>query len=158
MNSFEWNENIRPCQPHLMEEPSEESHFDFAGAIHLEDSLGIDSPELYDLLGIDGDRWTIVAINALPRSGEWVDSNLTDDDIRVYAVDEQGPPLEQRESGGVGKPRGHFEVVEFYVHHLSFADVLRTMKSTSISVKAREFRDQQFYVTGKAEIDNENNF
>lgn len=136
-----------------MEWAGDAGYRDYEGAIVLEDDFTTLTPGLYEKLGLDRDRWTIIGLNASPVSGKRLLNDTGRDDlIRVYAVDREKLSDDRNVPGGLHFDSGPVEVVEFYVHDMSISDILECFKSVSISVTSQGIDHSRVKVSGLADI------
>lgn len=151
----EWGSTITPIDlPHPnMEWAGDAGYRDYVGAIAIEKDITTFTPELHEKLGLDRDRWTIIGLNASPTSGKHLLNDTGRDDmIRVYAVDREKLSDDRNAPGGLHFDSGPLEVVEFYVHDMSFSEILECFKSVSISVTSRGIDHSRIKVSGLADI------
>lgn len=151
----EWGSTITPTDlPHPgMEWAGDAGYRDYDGAIALEDDFTTLTPDLYEKLGLDRDRWSIIGLNASPASGKrLLNDTGRDDMIRVYAVDREKLSGERNVPGGLHSDSGPVEVVEFYVHDMSISEILECFKSVSISVTSQGIDHSRIKVSGLADI------
>lgn len=153
--NHEWGSTITPTDlPHPnMEWAGDAGYRDYEGAIVFEDDFTTFTPELHEKLGLDHDRWTIIGLNASPASGKHLlNDSERDDMIRVYAVDRERLSGERNAPGGLHSDSDPIEVVEFYIHDVSFSEILECFKSVSISVTSKGIDHSRIKVAGLADI------
>ena len=151
VTEYVWGEQIRVTEPFPMDRP-DPSHFDdWQGTVQLEKDITNTTPFLHEALGLERDRWDIVGINVFPEHGRRVDDEGGSDSVYVYAVDRETLPDHRDKPGGLVDGED-VDVVEFKCHDVSFADIMRCMKSGHISLKSKSLVDQDFHVVGVADI------
>lgn len=116
---------------------AESTYKDWRGTSCAENSLVNTSSDLYELAGLDHERWTILAIDIDAYShGEppnW--------DIRVYAADHRALGVGRFEDWqrAADDHGGSIPVVDVLLHDLEFEDIIRCMKIIGIQLRLGSF-------------------
>jgi hypothetical protein len=112
-------------------EPATTTYKDWSGTAAAEDSFIKGSGSLYELAGLDSDRWTILAVDAFAFS-HGAEPDWT---VRVYAVDAQDEAVTSFEDlTALSERRGAVPVKEIEVHGVSFNDVIKCMKVVHVQL------------------------
>ncbi|MFE2754031.1 hypothetical protein ACFXGA_18735 [Actinosynnema sp. NPDC059335] len=117
-------------------EPAGTTDDDWVGTAGAEDSVIKGSGSLYELSGLDVNRWSILAVDASAYSHgaepEWT--------VHVYAVDRQAEEVKSYEDlAALAARRGSVPVKEVLVHNVSFDDVIKCMKVVHVQLISPNF-------------------
>ncbi|MGW4116645.1 hypothetical protein ACWEFJ_37710 [Actinosynnema sp. NPDC004786] len=109
---------------------------DWVGTAAAEDSFIKGSGSLYDLSGLDSNRWTILGVDAFAHS-HGAEPDWT---VRVYAVDSQAQEVKSHDDlTALAASRGSVPVKEVLVHDVSFDDVIKCMKVVHVQLMSPGF-------------------
>lgn len=117
----------------------------FIGEAVLEKSFNTHDPDLYEVVGLDPDKWRIVGIHAMPANAYHSDSS-----VAIYAIDKSRLDEGQNRPGGTVGAKSA-DVVQFHTG-LTFEDIHSAMKSSSIFYKSHGLRDAEFKVVGRGDL------
>ena len=121
--------------------PARTNFNDYVGTVAADDTeVALDQPSLYELAGIDRERYTILAIDLI------VDGPVA---ATIYAVDrvEQGISL-HAEIVELGQRAGEIPVVQFDLAEPGVEEFIRkAFKRISVRLVAQHLRDQVLVVT-----------
>jgi hypothetical protein len=121
--------------------PARTNFNDYVGTVAADDTeVALDQPSLYELAGIDRERYTILAIDLI------VDGPVA---ATIYAVDrvEQGISL-HGEIVELGQRAGEIPVVQFDLAEPGVEEFIRkAFKRISVRLVAQHLRDQVLVVT-----------
>jgi hypothetical protein len=117
-------------------EPAGATFPDWKGTAAAEASFIKDSGDLYELAGLDHDRWTILGIDMHAFSHgappEWT--------VHVYAFDRHSAEVTSHETlKELETERGSIPVKDILLHNVSLEDVVRCMKFVQIQLLSRHF-------------------
>lgn len=136
-----------------MEWPDDTFYQDFAGVAQLDTDITTFTPTLNEVVGLDEDRWTIVAISASPESGKsLVEGRDHDDFVRVYAVDGERASGTHSQPGGFHLDEEDIEVVEFLLHDIPLEELWKAFKTVRLSVVLKGIDPARIKVAGLADI------
>lgn len=124
------------------------SYDDWLGTACAENSMVASGGDLYELAGLDHDRWLILAIDvdafshgAPPR---WT--------VRVYAADRADLGFKGVEDlEAIAQERGSIPVVDILLHDVNLDDIIKCMKLIGIQLRNGHLQQQPLLVTGHAD-------
>ena len=125
--------DIRPTESTTVPD-ARTTYPDWSGTSCAEDSFINTSGDLYELAGLDHDRWQILAID-LDAYSHGKDPSWS---IYVYAADRIKHEVTQAEDWDkVAAQRGGIPVVKVLLHDVDAADIIKCMKLMSIQLRDR---------------------
>ena len=139
--------DIRPTEPTRVPD-ARTTYPDWSGTSCAEDSFTNTSGDLYELAGLDHDRWQILAIDMTAYShGEDPSWN-----IYVYAADRIEHEVTQAEDWEkVAAQHDGIPVVKVLLHNVDAGDVIKCMKLMSIQLRDRSTRSHHLIHTANAD-------
>lgn len=119
-------------------EPASTTYQDWVGTAAAENSIIIGSGDLYELAGLDSDRWSILCVDASAYSHgadpQWM--------VRVYAFDRTAAEVSSHEElKAVAAERGSVPVKEVLLHNVGLDDIIRCMKTVQVQFRSPHFPD-----------------
>nr|WP_315502218.1 hypothetical protein [Actinomyces oris] len=140
--------DIRPTEPTTVPD-ARTTYPDWSGTSCAEDSFINTSGDLYELAGLDHDRWQILAIDLDAYSHHGKDPSWN---IYVYAADRIKFEVTQTEEWDkVVAQRGGIPVVKVLLHDVNADDVIKCMKLMSVQLRARSTSSYRLIHTANAD-------
>lgn len=120
-----------------MLEPAGTTYKDWVGTAAAENSFIKGSGSLHELAGLDGDRWSILAVDAFAHS-HGADPQWT---VQIYAFDREaaGDPRHE-DLKALADERGSVPVTEVRVHGVTLDDVIKCMKVVHFQLISPHFQ------------------
>lgn len=138
---------IRPVKEPFILPPARSSYDDWLGTACAENSMVTSGGDLYELAGLDRDRWLILAID-LGASSHGKPPSWT---VRVYAADRGALGFEGVEDlDTVAKQHGGVPVVDILLHDVNLDDIIKCMKLIGIQLRNGHFQ-QSLLVADRAD-------
>jgi len=138
---------VRRMQPHRQVLGAAEVRWnDYVGTAAADDADAmLDRPSLYELAGVDRERYTIVGVDL----GVWEDTRTAS----VFAVDRVSPELQAHaDIDALGRERGEIPVVEFLLPSEAVEGfVAHAFKRVSLRLVARGVREHHLIVVPKTD-------
>ena len=112
---------------------------DYVGTVAADDAEAVkDQPSLYEIAGIDRDRYTILAVDLR------VDGPVT---ATVYAIDRVEHGIAHAEIADLSESRGDIPVVPFDIPEPNVEDLIRhAFRRISVRLVTQHFRDHALVV------------
>jgi len=112
---------------------------DYVGTVAADDAEAVkDQPSLYEIAGIDRDRYTILAVDLR------VDGPVT---ATVYAIDRVEHGIAHAEIADLSESRGDIPVVPFDIPEVNVEDLIRhAFRRISVRLVTQHFRDHALVV------------
>lgn len=111
---------------------------DWIGTATAEQSVIVHSNDLYELAGLDPNRWSILGLDMYAFSHgdppRW--------NVHVYAFDRNREDGEVNSHEGLKQleaKRGSVPVTDILLHNVSFEDIVRSMKVIHLQLLSRNF-------------------
>lgn len=117
-------------------EPASTSYRDWVGTAAAENSIIVGSGDLYELAGLDHERWSILGIDA------WANSHGVDPDwtVHVYAFDKTAAEVSSHdELIALAAERGSVPVTDILLHNVGLDDLIRCMKTVHVQFRSPNF-------------------
>ena len=138
---------IRSVEEPFILPPARSSYDDWLGTACAENSMVTSGGDLYELAGLDRDRWLILAID-MGASSHGKPPSWT---VRVYAADRGALGFKGVEDlEAIAQERGNIPVVDILLHDVNLDDVIKCMKLIGIQLRNGHLQ-QPLLVTGRAD-------
>lgn len=114
--------------------PAESTYQDWSGTAVAENSLVVGSLDLYELAGLDRDRWSILGIDVTAFS-HGADPSW---EVHVYAADKIELAIEGYDDwANAVDQHGGVPVVDVKLHGVTFDQIIKTMKLVGVQLRSR---------------------